>query len=79
MKKETKTIVKKTIKQGVKTSFAISYWFVFGLFILIGWIGKGAGLGITLLILFSIGFFTIVKVTKMVKKAQKRNGSVIES
>jgi hypothetical protein len=76
MKKETKSIMKKSIKQGVKTSFAISYWFVFGLFILIGWVGKGAGLGITLAILFGLGYLLIVKLSKLVYKKSKK-GDVV--
>ena len=43
MKKDWGKIIKDSIKTGVNVSFAISYWFVFGLFILFGWMMKGAG------------------------------------
>ena len=72
MKKDWGKIIKDSITTGVNVGFAISYWLVFGLFILFAWMMKGAGLGITLSILFFIGYKLIVNMTKMmIKKAQQ--------
>jgi hypothetical protein len=72
MNKNWGNIIRDSIKTGVNVGFAISYWFVFGLFILFGWVMKGAGLGITLAILFGIGYWFIVNMFKMMmKKARK--------
>jgi hypothetical protein len=62
----------------VKLSFGIAYWFVFGIFILIGWATKGAGLGITLSILSGLGFLLIIKMTKFfIKIGQKKEKVVL--
>ena len=72
MNKNWGNIIKHSIKTGVNVGFAISYWFVFGLFILFAWMMKGAGLGITLAILFFIGYWFIVNMFKMaMRKARK--------
>ena len=76
MKKDWGKIIKDSIKTGVNVSFAISYWFVFGLFILFGWMMKGAGLGITLAILFGIGYWFIVNMFKvMIRKGQQNHAN----
>jgi len=76
MKKDWGKIIKESITQGVKISFAISYWLVFGLFILIGWVGKGIGFAIVLFILFALGYMIIAKMTKyMIKKGQQAHAN----
>jgi hypothetical protein len=78
MNKETKKLIQDSVKTGIKLSFAISYWFVFGIMILIGWIGKGAGLGITMFILSALGYLVIVKMTKFfIKIGQKKEKVVL--
>jgi hypothetical protein len=67
-KKKWKFAIEAAFKLGFKASFAIAYCVVFGLFILIGWAAEGAGLAITLAILFGIGYFVIVKMTKLFLK-----------
>jgi len=65
-------ILGNAIKTGISVSFGISYWFVFGLFILIGWATKGIGLGIVFAILFGGGYMLITRMVKnMIRKAQQ--------
>jgi hypothetical protein len=71
MNKDWGKIIKDSITSGIKISFGISYWFVFGLFILIGWATKGIGLGIVFAILFGGGYMLITRMVKnMIRKAQ---------
>jgi hypothetical protein len=65
-------ILGNAIKTGINVSFGISYWFVFGLFILVGWSAKGLGFGIVLAILFGGGYMLITRMVKnMFRKAQQ--------
>jgi hypothetical protein len=65
-------ILGNAIKTGINVRFGISYWFVFGLFILVGWSAKGLGFGIVLAILFGGGYMLITRMVKnMFRKAQQ--------
>ena len=69
-------ILGNAIKTGVSVGFGISYWLMFGLFILIGWATKGIGLGIVLAILFGGGYMLITRMVKnMIRKAQQTNAN----
>ena len=68
------------LKSGIKLWFGISYWLVFGAFILIGWATKGIALGIVLSLLFGFGYWFINKVTgSMIKKAEKERDQRIKA
>lgn len=68
-----KTILKQAFKDGMEISFGIAYWFVFGIFILIGWVMKGMILGLVLTGLFLGGYWLIIKMIKSVFKKSRKN------
>jgi Zn-dependent protease with chaperone function len=70
--RSTKTFLKEIVKTTMRGTFGFAYWFVFSFMILIGWLAEGAGLGITLAVLFGLGYWFIVKMTKFfINKARK--------
>lgn len=73
MTQDQKNHWNKTIKQGLMLWFGAAYWLTFGLFILFGWIAEGAGLGITLFILFLVGYISIAKMSKFMIRRSRKN------
>ena len=57
-------------------SLKIAYWIFFGLFTLVGWASKGIGLGITLAILFVLGYVVMMKLIKLSLNKRKTNGGM---
>jgi hypothetical protein len=74
MKTETKEQLRNDFKTVIKLTFALAYWLVFGIFISIIWSIDGAGLGITLLIMSSVTYLFIIKMTKFIFKKYQRVG-----
>lgn len=68
-----KEILKQAFKDGIEISFGIAYWFVFGIFILVGWVTEGAILGLVLTVLFTGGYWLIIKMVRsLIRKSQKK-------
>ena len=68
-----KKILKQAFKDGIEISFGIAYWFVFGIFVLVGWVMEGMVLGIILTILFAGGYWLIIKIVRsLIRKSRKK-------